>query len=206
MAETIASIIVRLQSGLECRVLGLGDSLTYGWQVQRGFFDRFVDGLVGRFPEAEIERVNAGIPGDTTAGALSRVGPLASKDPHLALVQFGINDCFTGVPVDSYAHSLARIATRLSESGAAVLLCTSCSVAHLDDALAIEPFYDAVARVGSELGLEVAALHEYWDDNAGVDESLFGWDGIHPNDSGHEIMAAGLLTFFEVGQSRREAS
>ena len=201
MAETISSIVERLRSGRECRVLGLGDSLTYGWEVRRGFFDRFVDGLCKRFPKATIERVNAGIPGDTAAGGLSRLGPLASRKPHLALVQFGINDCFSGVPADDYARSLTRIATRLIDVDAAVVLCTSCSVAHLQDARAIGPFYDVVVNVGRELGLDVAALHRYWDENIGVDESLFGWDGIHPNDSGHEIMAAGLLTLFEVNPS-----
>ncbi len=193
MPESLETVRRRLGAGEPCRVLGLGDSLTYGWEVQRGFFDRFCDALAERFPDSNLERINAGIPGDTASGGLARLHELITTEPHLATVQFAINDCFGMVDVGSFTDSIRTIARRLSESGSAVVLCTSCSVLHLDEAKDLEPFYEAIAKVAKQLHLPLAALDEYWDRTVGVDEGLFGWDGIHPTDQGHEIMAKGLL-------------
>ncbi len=193
MGQHLQSIRDMLQSGQPVRVLGLGDSLTYGWEVSRGFFDRFVDGLEKRYPESKITRIRAGIPGDTASGGLGRVGPLAAKQPHLATVQFGINDCFGRVTPLDFERDLRAIVGQLSLAGAAVVVCTSCSVAHLPDSRDIAPFYEAIERTAAELSVDLAALHRYWDDTHGIDQNLFGWDGIHPTDDGHQIMADGLL-------------
>jgi acyl-CoA thioesterase-1 len=201
MGENLHSVLERLRAGQPIRILGLGDSLTYGWEVSRGFFDRFVDGLEQRFEHAGLERINAGIPGDIAEGGLRRLGPLAAQSPHLATVQFGLNDCFQGVPPERYERALKAIAEGLVEAGAAVVLCSSCSVAHLSERAAIEPFYGAIDRVGEELGLPVAGLHRYWDERHQNDESLYGWDGIHPTDAGHAIMAEGLLSLFGSEQA-----
>jgi len=193
MERKLQGVVDRLRAGQPVRVLGLGDSLTYGWQVGRGFFDRFVDGLERRFGTAAITRIEAGVPGDTAAGGLSRLGPLAAKRPDLATVQFGINDCFQGVSPLDFERDLRAIVGQLVVAQAAVVVCTSCSVAHLEEAKAIAPFYRAIERTAVELSVSLAALHRYWDEKHGVDEGLFGWDGIHPTDAGHQIMAEGLL-------------
>ena len=194
MGSDLQSIRDRLTAGQPVRILGLGGSLTYGWEVTRGFFDRFVDGLERRFVGAPITRIKAGIPGDTASGGLSRVGPLAARQPHLATVQFGINDCFGRVTPLEFEQDLRAIVGQLSMAQAAVVVCTSCSVAHLVDSRAIAPFYEAIERTARELSVVYAGLHAYWDDHHGSDEGLFGWDGIHPTDDGHQIMADGLLS------------
>ena len=193
MGQHLQSIRDMLEGGQPVRVLGLGDSLTYGWEVTRGFFDRFVDGLEKRYPESAITRIRAGIPGDTASGGLGRVGPLAAKQPHLATVQFGINDCFQRVTPLDFERDLRAIVGQLAVAGAKVVVCTSCSVAHLVEADAIAPFYQAIERTALELSVDYAGLHAYWDERHGIQDDLFGWDGIHPTDEGHQIMADGLL-------------
>jgi len=193
MGADLQSVVDRMRAGQPVRVLGLGDSLTYGWEVTRGFFDLFVDGLEQHFEGAAITRIRAGIPGDTASGGLSRVGPLAAKQPHLATVQFGINDCFQRVTPLDFERDLRAIVGQLVVAGAAVVVCTSCSVAHLVEADAIAPFYKAIERTAAELSVGLARLHAYWDAHHGIQEGLFGWDGIHPTDAGHQIMADGLL-------------
>ncbi len=191
--ENLESIRNRLAGGKTCRVLGLGDSLTYGWEVNRGFFDRFCDALTQRFPIADVQRINAGIPGDTACGGLARLDELMATKPHLATIQFAINDCFGMVELEKFTDCMRNMSTRLVSSGAAVVLCTSCSVSHLDEAQDLAPFYHAIARLAQQLDLPLAELHDYWEAHAGITEELFGWDGIHPTDQGHEIMAQGLL-------------
>ncbi len=193
MARDFTDFIERLDAGGPVRVAGLGDSLTDGWQVRRGFFPRFVDGLRARWPAAAIEADAAGVPGDMAAGGRQRVAGLAARRPDLTSVQFGINDCFAGVDPADFSRDLRAIAEALVAAGSQVVLCTSCSVAHLDEAAAIAPYYAAIEALGPELGLPVASLHRYWDRTAGADQGLFGWDGIHPTDAGHQVMAEGLL-------------
>ena len=67
---------------------GLGDSLTYGWEVSRGFFDRFVDALEDHHPKAHVQRINAGVPGDMAPQGLGRLDRVLEQHPDVVFVQF----------------------------------------------------------------------------------------------------------------------
>jgi lysophospholipase L1-like esterase len=61
---------------------------------------------------------------------------------------------------------------------------------------AADQFYSAIAEVGDRLSVPVARLDEYWaktQQNLSRPEALYQWDGVHPTDEGHAIMAEGLL-------------
>ncbi|MCP4676115.1 MAG: hypothetical protein GY854_11535 [Deltaproteobacteria bacterium] len=91
----IDAVVEKLANGDKVAIAGLGDSLTYGWMVRHGFFDRFLDGLETRYPDARLIRINAGVPGDTAAGGVSRLDRVLEKKPNLLIVQFALNDLFT---------------------------------------------------------------------------------------------------------------
>ncbi len=189
-----------LAGGGELRVAGLGDSLTYGWMVRRGFFDRFCDPLAARHPCTSLVRFNAGVPGDTAQGGLARLPALLERRPHLVLVQFGINDLFCGVGATSYAAALARIVEMTRGAGAAPWLVVSCPLALPGDALAARPFYDAIRALGAEGDVPVADLDRHWRercDPATPAGAHFLDDGIHPDDAGHALMAEGLLALWD---------
>jgi acyl-CoA thioesterase I len=191
----------RLALGERVRLLGLGDSLTAGWEVSRGFFDLFADGLAARFPRAALEPVQAGVPGDTAEGGLGRVGRLLAPAPDLAVVQFGLNDAYTGVGVAAFAGCLEGIGARLLGAGSAVVLATSCPLPDPEGNRWIRPYYDAVRRAGEALGCAVAELDRRWTARAGSrpGRALWGWDGVHPTDDGHALLAEGLLALLEDG-------
>jgi acyl-CoA thioesterase-1 len=199
MHSSIKSLVKRIEKSEELLVLGLGDSLTYGWEVERGFFDRFVDMLSNRYPQARIQRYNAGIPGDTALGGLSRLGLLLDNRPDLVIVQFGLNDAFIGVDPRDFERSIHMIAKRVLELPAAVIVATSCALEREHDAAFARPFYDAIIRVGADCAVPVAQLDRFWSNSeqARSGAVLHNYDGVHPNDRGYVLMAEGLMELFE---------
>jgi acyl-CoA thioesterase-1 len=199
--RTITELAWRLTRGDTVTIAGLGDSLTYGWMVSRGFFDRFVALMSDRFEKSTIKSINAGVPGDTAAGGLSRCDTILASRPDLVTVQFGLNDMYQGVGLEAFKAALTDIATRATAGGALPLLVTSCPLPWEEGRRLSETFYEAIHQVASARGLPVARLDLYWRETAGSEETwraLLQADDVHPTDEGHALMAAGLLSLFEV--------
>ena len=179
-------------------VAGLGDSLTYGWMVRRGFFDRCVDALSGRFPEIEISRVNAGVPGDTAPGGFLRAASVLASKPGAVAIQFGLNDCYAGVSPDEYDAAVRRIAQLVERAGAVPILVTSCPTELPGGPEAMDPYYGALRRLAAERSLALADVDAAW--RALPPErgrGLYLDDGVHPSDAGHALMGDVLLAALE---------
>jgi len=195
--EALPTALKRLQSGNRFVLAGLGDSLTKGWMVSRGFFDRFVDGLEGTFEKAEIERINDGVPGSTAAEGLRRLGHLLQSNPELVLVQFGLNDCFSGVPIKDFLDAYGQMMNTILQEGRVPLLLTSCPVQDSEFDEAVLEFYSGILKLGRMSGVPVADLATFWREHEReYKDALYQFDGFHPTDSGHDLMARGLLRFF----------
>jgi len=200
MATDLGSFGERLARGDALVIAGLGDSLPQGWLVQAGFFARFGEGLQQRFPSARLEFHNFGVPGDTVFDGLARLEPVLAVHPDLVVVQFGINDCFSGVYRHEFQETLGILVDRLQQAGALVLLATSNPLRAPVDQDAVRHFYTAIREVGRSRGAPVAHLDQLWVAHttaAAGAEGLYQPDGVHPSDAGHEILALGLLNLFE---------
>ncbi|MFW6369399.1 MAG: SGNH/GDSL hydrolase family protein, partial [Myxococcota bacterium] len=176
----------------ELRIAGLGDSLTYGWMVQRGFFDRFCDSLARQHPRAKVTRFNEGVPGDTARGGLARLPGLLAREPHVVMVQFGLNDLFCGVEPRDFARSLERIVEGVHAGGAVAWLVVSSPLADPDLAAAALPFYDTIRTINVDQELPLANLDAYWRERADPCTAAgahFLEDGVHPDEEGHALMA-----------------
>ena len=99
-------------------IVALGDSLTAGLGVT-------ADEAYPALLQARLERdglhyrvVNAGVSGDTTAGALRRVDWVLRARPAVVVVALGANDGLRGLPVTAMRDNLAAIVTRLRAGGA----------------------------------------------------------------------------------------
>ena len=181
----------RLARGETLRILGLGNSLVYGWMVERGFFDRFCDFLQALHPQGRVVGRNAGIPGDTAEGGAGRLPALLADRPDLVIVEFGLNDCFMGVPPKLFEQDLRRIADTAEATGTVPLLVTSCMLASPHEAALVRPYYKVIRALGLE-GIPVADLEAY-QACANEGDDLWLEDGVHPSDLGHAQMARGLL-------------
>lgn len=184
----------RLRHGGPLRIVGLGDSLTAGWMVGRGFFERTCDLLEALVPDLALTRVNAGVPGDTAAGGLSRLPALLAGRPDVVLVQFGINDCIAGGQLGAFRRDLGRIVRATQAARASCALLTSCPLQDPRAARVVAPWYQEVRLQGRALGIPVADLALAWSADAGDGgTALWQADGVHPTDAGHARMAASLV-------------
>jgi lysophospholipase L1-like esterase len=137
-------------------VAGLGDSLTYGWMVRRGFFDRCVDALSGRQAQAAISRINAGVPGDTAPGGFLRAAGVLAARPDAVAIQFGLNDCYSGVSPGEYDAAVRRIADLAVRAGSLPILVTSCPTDLADGPAAMDPYYGALRALAAERSFPLA--------------------------------------------------
>lgn len=103
-------------------LVALGDSLTAGYGLPDG------DGLVPQLQTwldaqgVAVTVINAGVSGDTTAGALARLGWSVTPDVDAMMVILGGNDLLRGIsPVDSRAN-LDAILAQTAGTGMPVLL------------------------------------------------------------------------------------
>ncbi|RPI97413.1 MAG: SGNH/GDSL hydrolase family protein, partial [Spirochaetales bacterium] len=65
--------IRKLTEGSHSVIVALGDSLTQGWLVNKGYLVFLGEMLKEKYPKAQFDIINRGIPGDTAEGGLLRV-------------------------------------------------------------------------------------------------------------------------------------
>lgn len=91
------------------KIILFGDSITAGYE--NGLTDfRLNDGIEKKF--ADVEVINAGIPGDNTSGAVNRVQDHVLKyNPDIVVIFFGANDAavHSGVSVSEYKNNLESL-------------------------------------------------------------------------------------------------
>jgi len=190
--------IAKLQSGSDVTIVALGDSLTSGWMVARGYTEFLRDMLMSRFPRADVRIINSGIPGDTATGGLYRLQQDAlSYSPDLVLVQFALNDAFCGCSLAEFRVAIEAIIERIrQESSAEVLLLTSTLPADASELDVVAQFYAVLKDIAREKECGVALVDELWRDAiaAGtLHDSLVLYDRVHPSEAGYRLMAEAVM-------------
>jgi acyl-CoA thioesterase-1 len=193
----------RLEQGKAVTLVALGDSLTSGWLVEKGYVDFIAQWIRESFASADLNLVNRGVPGDTAGGGLARIKKDALvMDPHLIFIQFGLNDANVGIPPTTFSDTLqTMIQTIRGHTQAEILLITSVPL-HWSpaDNKVMEAFYRVITRCGKTHGVAVAEVHHFWQQqiSRGTDfSSLVQADGIHPTVAGHQLMAEAVWAAFK---------
>jgi len=171
------------------KVVVLGDSLAAGLHLPA---DEAWPAVAAGLLAAEglpINLVNAGVSGDTTAGGLARLDWLLRQDPDLMVVELGANDGLRGVALDSVEANLRAILERLKAEQVDVLLLGMMLPTNYgeDYATGFEQLY---ARLAEDTGV---AFVPFFLDGVALDPELNLPDGLHPNTTGHRIVATNLL-------------
>ena len=167
------------------RVVFLGDSITAGYGVAAAeAFPAVVEALL-RERGRDVEVVNAGVSGDTSAGGLERLDWVLRSEPAVLVVELGANDALRGQPLAGIADNLREIVRRAREHGAAVLLVGMDIPASYGSAYTRE-FAQLYERVARE---ENVALVPQFIREVGLDPALMQPDGLHPTIEGHRRLA-----------------
>jgi len=172
------------------RLLVLGDSLTagYGLPKNQAFPARLQAAL--RAQGVDVEVIDAGVSGDTTAGGLARLDwALGNSPPGYAIVELGANDGLRGLPPAAMEENLDAIVTRLQAKGVRVLIAGMRAPPNLgrDYVAEYEAVFPRLARKHD------AMLYPFFLDGIATDAALNQGDGLHPNAAGVDEIVRRIL-------------
>jgi acyl-CoA thioesterase-1 len=167
------------------RIVILGDSLTAGLGLP---ISRAYPSLLQRdIDEAGLKYtiVNAGVSGDTSAGALSRLDWALDGDVRILVVALGGNDGLRGLPTAELSSNLSQIIERAQSRGVTVILAGMEAPPNygLDYTLAFHKVFPELAKK-----YRVKLIPFLLERVAGIGD-LNQADGIHPTAEGAEIVA-----------------
>lgn len=190
-----------LRSGRPVTLAALGDSLTRGWMVRKGYLDYLEEMLRREYPGSRFRIVNEGIPGDTADCGLYRLETdILDVKPDCVLVQYAINDASLGFTTGQFKRTIRGIVEKIRRAGEAeIVLVTSSFIGDNRENGIVEEYYGVLADMGAEEGIPVALVHEHW--KRKVDEgvnwrSLVQFDFVHPTTEGYRYMAEAVMEIF----------
>ncbi len=187
----------------EGTLLILGDSLSagYGMRVEQGWVALLAQRITAQGYPHRV--VNASISGDTSNGALARLGPLlAEARPQFTVVELGGNDGLRGVPLDELRRNLDEILAQVCAAGSDVLLLPMKLPPNYGPAYTqgFEQIYrDLAAKHGVLLGLFLL-------EDIALKPELMQSDGIHPNAEAQPMILDRIWPLIEsaLGRETRE--
>ena len=172
----------------------MGDSLTAGYQLSlnQAFPALVEEKIRNQFPGRQIEVINAGVSGDTTAMALQRMPFTLKAHPQLAFVCLGANDALRGLDLKETAKNLTAIVTAFQQNGTRVAL------AGIDVPSNYGTEYrTAFKNIFVTLSREKQVpLLPFLLEGVALKPGYILSDGMHPNAEGHKIIAHTVFTFF----------
>jgi acyl-CoA thioesterase I len=134
--------------------------------------------------------LNAGLSGETSAGAVRRAGWVLSGPGDAVIVETGANDGLRGVDVDSTRANIRALLAKVkaAKPGAPVMLMQMEAPPNMGQTYTRQ-FHAMYGELAKEAG--VPLLPFLLDGVAGV-AKLNQADGIHPNEEGSRIVASNV--------------
>ncbi len=172
-------------------IVAMGDSLTAGLGVAPG--DSYPALLEKELQAAGLNYrvINAGISGETSSGARSRIDWIINSRPDLVIVETGANDGFRGISTQLLYDNLAVIIETLLANDIEVLLVGMQMVTNLGDdyTSAFNAVYPRLAE-----RYPVTFMPFFLEGVAMAREHNLQ-DGIHPNEQGYQIIVENLQPY-----------
>jgi acyl-CoA thioesterase I len=176
------------QAGM--RIIFLGDSLTAGYGVEA---DEAYPALIEqqlRSDGLDVQVINMGVSGDTTAGGLNRLDWSLKQQPDLLVVGLGGNDGLRGIDLAASEQNLRAIIQRARNRDVTVLLLGMMIPPNYGEEYTGQ-FREMFPRLAQELGVP---LVPFLLEGVGGVAHLNQPDGIHPTAEGHRLIAQHVLT------------
>ena len=179
----------------EVRILAFGDSLTAGSGLppHEGFAPQLEAWLHAHGAE-DATVINAGVPGETSAGGLARIGTVLGPEIDAVIVELGANDMLRGLDVGAMRRNLDGILTEVGRHGLPVLLAGLPAPPNYPAAYRRE-FKAAFRDVAREHGaIYVGSFFGGMAEGRSMRQvmALFQSDGLHPNAEGVAAIVDGI--------------
>ena len=185
------------------KIVGLGDSLTFGYGVPRdqGWFDR----MKAHYPKYTWD--NRGIPGDSSVGMLRRfLLDVEVKRPKYLTILGGANDLIGGASPQKVTGNLMQIGEKAQAKKATPIFLLPFFISLNPGANGwltksdAEQMYEEIVALREEISVSAEENKWYVFDpmsvlpNPEAMEQYFLADGIHVNAKLHELIAEELKT------------
>ncbi|WP_299477036.1 arylesterase [Cypionkella sp.] len=186
--RNVTAAIILLVSPVyaETTVLALGDSLTagYGLPTDQGFVPQLQAWLAAKGTDVQI--LNAGVSGDTTAGGLSRTDWSLTPEVDAVIVNLGGNDMLRGIDPATSRANLDAILAKVQARGLPVLLVSLRAPGNYGEAFKtnFDAMYPDLATKYGALLAENYFLPVINQQTRLLDPEYMQADGIHPNAKG----------------------
>ncbi len=174
-------------------ILALGDSLTEGYGISKEqAYPARLEALLKK-KNKDIQVINAGISGSTSASGESRLKWQLKSKPDILLLALGANDGLRGLPTNAMETNLEKTILLAQQNKIKVVLA----------GMKIPMNYGANYRNAYEKVFEnLAKKHKvilvpFLLDGVATIPELNIADGIHPNSQGHEKIALTVLPYIE---------
>ncbi|HYG90891.1 MAG TPA: arylesterase [Azospirillum sp.] len=173
------------------RLVALGDSLTagYGLPPEQGFTVVLEKALKAKGYDVQV--VNAGVSGDTTAGGRARLDWTLGDKPDAMIIELGANDMLRGIDPAQARANLDAILKTVTGRKIPVLLAGMYASGTYGRTY-VERFnaiYPELAQTYS------VPLYPFFLDGVATDAKLNQGDGIHPNAAGVQRIVEGILPY-----------
>ena len=171
------------------RIVAFGDSLTAGYNLanDEAFPARLERAL--RAAGLDVEVSNAGVSGDTSAGALARLDWAVPPAADAVIVEFGANDALRGTdPADTRAN-LDQLVGTIRSRGQEVLVAGMLAPPNMgrEYEAAFNGIFPALARSHD------AVLYPFFLDGVAAQPKLNQGDGMHPTAAGVDVIVERIL-------------
>ena len=176
-------------------IIFYGDSITAGYGVGTEFaFPNLIESLLAH-DGFDVEIVNAGLSGETSAGGLTRIDWILNRSFDVFVLELGANDGLRGLPVNETTKNLQAIIDKVKGKypNTQIVLAGMMVPPNMgpDYASEFESLYPQLAEKNKALLIPFLLK-----DVAGIAD-LNQPDGIHPNPKGHKIIADNLYPYFK---------
>ncbi|HZA34987.1 MAG TPA: arylesterase [Vicinamibacterales bacterium] len=174
--------------------MAFGDSLTAGFGISpSGAFPAVLQEYLRR-EGLPFTVVNAGVSGDTTSSALSRLPGVLARKPAIVIVALGANDGLRGVPVGVMRENLSRVVREVKASGARVILCGMEALPLYGWSYTLD-FHNAFVELAREH--DVPLVPFFMATVVGREDLLLG-DRVHPNAAGSRVIADAIWPYLQT--------
>ena len=189
------SALIHHNDGESKTIIFYGDSITAGYGIGTEFaFPHLIESQLDK-EGFDVEIVNAGLSGETSAGGLTRIDWILNRKFDVFVLELGANDGLRGLPVSETHKNLQAIIDKVKTKypNTRIMLAGMMVPPNMgqDYAKAFERIYPQLAEKNKAMLIPFLLK-----DVAGIAD-LNQPDGIHPNPKGHKIIADNLYPFFK---------
>lgn len=176
------------------RVVIFGDSITAGYGLDdRDAFPALIQAKVAKEGWSQVQIINAGLSGETSAGGLRRIDWMLRRPMDIFVLELGGNDGLRGLDPEVTRENLGGIIekVRAADAETRILLTGMEAPPNMGEAY-INQFRSIYPKLAEEYDV---AFMPFILEEVGGNPELNQSDGIHPTAEGHQIIAENLWEY-----------